>query len=291
MRALKAPLVVVLTPPTRRWPFWRFYRKILLPAILLAVWTAAARSASSTSYLLPSPGEVARALGELAWSGALWVHLAASLIRVVIGFSLAAGLALPLGLWVGLSRCARELLSPVLRFLQHVPPIAWIPLFILWLGIGEASKNAVIAYAAFFPIFLNTLHGIASTDPRLVEVGLLYRLTPQELVREIYLPAAAPALFTGFRLGLGYSWRALVAAELIAAPSGLGYLIVEARELSQPPVILAGVVVIGLVGLALEAVLAWAERRVCRLPALSAREAPAKPSLAAKGGAPCHTWK
>lgn len=289
----KAPLVAVpASPAAGVRPFWRLGRGMLLPAALVAGWWAAARFGPFTPYLLPAPPAVARALGELIESGELWVHLTASLGRVLAGFGLAVVLALPLGLVVGLSRRARELLAPTLGFLQHVPPIAWIPLFILWLGIGEASKNAVIAYAAFFPLFLNTLHGIAAADPRLIEVGLLYRLPPLALIREVYLPAAAPAIFTGLRLGLGYSWRALVAAELIAAPSGLGYLIVEARELSQPAVILGGVAVIGLVGLSLEAFLDCAERRLRRRPALPAgRGEPARAQAAAKGGAPCRTWR
>lgn len=283
MELRKAPLVAVpVSPATGVRPFWRYSRGLLLPAALLAGWWAAARCSLFTSYLLPAPPAVAQALAELTASGELVVHIAASLRRVLVGFGLASGLALPLGLLVGLSRRAREFLAPTLGFLQHVPPIAWIPLFILWLGIGEASKNAVIAYAAFFPIFLNTLHGIAATDPRLVEVGRLYRLRPLELVREVYLPSAAPVIFTGLRLGLSYSWRALVAAELIAAPSGLGYLIVEARELSQPDIILGGVVVIGLVGLVLEALLNQVERHLRgRAPAA----APAGSGLGVPAGA------
>lgn len=272
-------------PPARM----RLFLRLLLPAALLAAWAVVAHLKLFSPYLLPPPRAVIEALADLLQTGTLWEHLAASLTRVLTGFSLAVALALPLGVVVGLSPLAQELFSPTLAFLQHVPPIAWIPLFILWLGIGEASKNAVIAYAAFFPVFLNTLHGLSATDRRLVEVGLLYRLTRWQLVKEIYLKAAAPAIFTGLRLGLGYSWRALVAAELIAASSGLGYLIVEARELSQPPVVLAGVLIIGLVGLALEGLLALAQRRLFRRRA-AARSLGAMPARAV-GGAACRTWR
>ncbi|MGI6603478.1 MAG: ABC transporter permease [bacterium] len=259
----KTPLVAVSASPAAGvWSFWRFGRGLVLPVVLVISWWIVAKSGSFSPYLLPAPLTVLRTLIKLTVTGELALHIAASLKRVLIGFSLAVTLGLPLGLLVGLSSQARGLLAPTLRFLQHVPPIAWIPLFILWLGIGESSKHAVIVYAAFFPVFLNTLQGVAATDPRLVEVGRLYRLRSLELVREVFLPSAAPVIFTGLRLGLGYSWRALVSAELIAAPSGLGYLIVEARELSQPAVILCGVIVIGLVGLALEILLNLVEQHL-----------------------------
>jgi sulfonate transport system permease protein len=243
-------------------PFLCWGRRLLLPVVVLLAWELVVRMELFSAYLLPPPHVVFAALWELMVEGSLWIHLLASLQRVFIGFGVAVGLGLPLGIVVGLSPRGRDIFGGTLSFLQHIPPIAWIPLFILWLGIGEASKNAVIAYAAFFPIFLNTIHGLATTDPKLVEIGQLYQLSPGALVREIYLPAAFPAIFTGLRLGLGYSWRALAAAELIAAERGLGYVIVEARELSQPALVLGGVLVIGAVGMVLENLLVRLEKRL-----------------------------
>ncbi|MGI6129682.1 MAG: ABC transporter permease [bacterium] len=261
MRSQKACSVNNVNHLTNRaWPFLCWWRRLLFPAAVLLVWELVVSLELASTYLLPPPRAVLAALWRLIVEGSLWIHLAASLQRVFVGFGLAFVMGLPLGILVGLSPWGRDVFGGTLSFLQHIPPIAWIPLFILWLGIGEASKNAVIAYAAFFPVFLNTIHGLAMTDPKLVEVGRLYQLSPRALVREIYLPAAFPAIFTGLRLGLGYSWRALAAAELIAAERGLGYVIVEARELSQPELVLGGVLVIGAVGMVLENALARLEK-------------------------------
>ena len=174
---------------------------------------------------------------------------------------LALCIPLPLGFFLGLVPAVRGFLSPSLNFFQQVPAIAWIPMFILWLGIDEASKIAIIVYSAFFPIFLNTLHGIASTDPKLKEVAYTYGLSRWGLITRVYLPSAAPSVFVGMRLGLSYSWRSLVAAELLGASKGIGYLIQEGREMAQPDLMLVGVLVIGLTGLCLDFIFRHLEKR------------------------------
>ena len=146
--------------------------------------------------------------------------------------------------------------------MQQIPPIAWIPIFILWLGIDEASKVAVIVYAAFFPIFLNTVQGVVSVDPKLIEVGRSFMLTPAEMTRRVYIPSAAMTIFVGLRLGLSNCWRALVGAELIAASSGLGSLIMDARNLSQPDKIFVGILTIGIAGLLIDFLLRRIENKI-----------------------------
>ena len=136
----------------------------------------------------------------------------------------------------------------MLEFVRHVPPIACIPMLILWLGIGEASKIAVIILAAFFPIFLNTLNGVVNCDPKLLEVGDIFGFSVLEKFFKIILPSAMPYVTVGMRLGLGYSWRALIGAELIAASSGIGYMIMDAEQLSRPDIIIVGIIAIGLLG-------------------------------------------
>ena len=146
--------------------------------------------------------------------------------------------------------------------MQHIPPIAWIPIFILWLGIDEASKVAVIVYSSFFPVFLNTAQGVSSVDPKLIEVGKAYCLKSTDMLRKIYIPSAAMSIFVGLRLGLSYSWRALVGAELIAASSGIGSLITEGRSLSQPDKIFVAILTIGIAGSILDSFLKKLEIKI-----------------------------
>jgi sulfonate transport system permease protein len=216
--------------------------------LLLSLWWWGSRAGLWNPFLLPGPGRVLSSLGDLAASGDLARHASVSLGRVVGGFLLACSAALPLGIGLGLRPAWSRRLYPLLEFLRHVPPLAVLPLLILWFGIGEASKLAVIFMAAFFPLFLNALDGIRRCDPGLVEVGRTLGFPGGRILRRIVLPSALPSILTGLRLGLGYSWRALIGAELIAAASGLGYLIHDAESLSRPDVIVAGVLALGLVG-------------------------------------------
>ncbi len=219
-----------------------------IPLLLAFLWWWGSRAELWNPFLLPAPGRVLSSLAGLARSGDLVRHASVSLARVVGGFLLSSAVALPLGIGLGLSPSWARRLYPLLEFLRHVPPLAVLPLLILWFGIGEASKLAVILMAAFFPLFLNALDGIRRCDPGLVEVGRTLGFSRGRVLRRIVLPAALPSILTGLRLGLGYSWRALIGAELIAASSGLGYLIHDAESLSRPDVIVAGVLALGCVG-------------------------------------------
>ncbi len=221
---------------------------LLLPLLLLAAWWGGSRMGFWNPFLLPTPADVGQAALQLILNGELVRHILASSGRIVLGFGFSCLLAFPLGVLLGLKPAFGRALYPILEFVRHVPPLALLPLLILWFGIGEASKMMVILLATFFPVFMNTLDGVRRCDPALVEVGESLGLTPPGIFRRIVLPSALPSILTGLRIGLGYSWRALIGAELIAAASGLGYLIHDAEALSRSDVIIVGIFALGFLG-------------------------------------------
>lgn len=184
----------------------------------------------------------------LVQKGILAKHVTISFYRVFCGFGLTFLIAFPLAVLLGMNNRLQPYFDPVLHFIRHIPPISCIPILILWFGIGEASKMAVIVLAAFFPIFLNTLEGIRQCDSKLLEVGKVFGFTPREKFLKIIVPAALPSVILGMRLGLGYSWRALIGAELIAASAGIGYMIIEAEQISRPDIVIVGILMIGIFG-------------------------------------------
>lgn len=226
----------------------KILRGLLLPLLLLLAWQLATEKELFSAYLLPSPLKVYDAFVELCASGMLLKHLLVSLKRVFIGFSLSCCLAVPLGILCGQSRRFDEYCWLLLEFLRHVPPLAAVPLIILWAGIGEASKLTIIVLASFFPLFLNTYSGVHNVDKKLLEVGTALHFSNWQGIRYIRLPAALEAIAVGMQLALGYSWRALIGAELIAASAGIGYLILDAEEMSRPDIVLVGMMAIGIVG-------------------------------------------
>lgn len=226
----------------------KIMRGLLLPLLVLLAWQLVSAKEVFSAYLLPSPLRVWEALGELWSSGLLLQHLAVSLKRVFLGFSLSCCLAVPLGIFCGQSKRFDNYCWLLLEFLRHVPPLAAVPLIILWAGIGEASKLTIIVLASFFPLFLNTYSGIHNCDRRLLEVGQTLGFTLREQILHIRIPAALTSIVVGMQLALGYSWRALIGAELIAASAGIGYLILDAEEMSRPDVVIVGMLAIGIVG-------------------------------------------
>lgn len=226
---------------------------LLVAAGAVAAWAALSASGLVSAFLLPGPSRVLGTTLALLADGTLPRHVGISLMRVGLGFALAALLAVPFAVALCLRpRLVRPVL-PLVDIFRHIPPLAMIPLFILWLGIGEAQKVAVIVLAAFFPIFLATHGGVSQVDPKLIEVARVAGMNERAQIVRILLPAALPSILVGLRLGFGYSWRALAGAELVAASSGLGWLIVNAEQLARSDIVLAGVLVIGLLGLSLDA--------------------------------------
>lgn len=198
--------------------------------------------------LLPRPDQVLAAGIDLVRTGELQRDIAASLYRVVVGFLIASALGVSAGLMVGTWRTLEDLLDPMIELLRPIPPLAFLPMMVLWFGIGEGSKIAFIAYAAFFPVFTTTLEGIKFVDPVLLRAAASLGATRRELFQHVVLPAALPSIITGLRLAFGLSFFVIVAAEFIAADSGLGYLINDARTFFLVSQMLVGAAVIGLIG-------------------------------------------
>ncbi len=237
---------------------------LLLPLAILILWEVCAQAGWLRPNQLPSPSAVFVEMYGLAETGELWQHLAATGERVLWGFLAGAGAATLLGALTGYSRLARQILDPTFQALKSVPSLAWVPLFILWFGIFELSKIVLIAVGVFFPIYLNLMTGILSTDRKLVEVGHVYGLPKRQLVLRVLLPGTLPSYFTGLRSGLALGWMFVIAAELMGASKGLGFLMLDGQMTGRPQVIIGSLVLFALVGKATDAVLAWAARRALR---------------------------
>jgi sulfonate transport system permease protein len=228
----------------------------ILPIALTGLWEAAARAGLVTSNHLPAPSVVAMTILHLAQSGDLAQHLTATLGRLGLGFLLGAAVGTVAGAATGASRTARLLVDPLVQGLRSVPSIAWVPLFILWLGIFEASKVALIAVGVFFPVYLNLMSGIAGVDRKLIEVGRAHRLSTFGLIRRVLLPAALPAFFVGLRSGLGLGWMFVAAAELMGASEGLGFLLVDGQQTGRPAVVIAAILLFAVLGKITDIILA-----------------------------------
>lgn len=233
-----------------------------LPAAVLVAWEVAARLGALNVYLLPAPTTVLHAGIELARSGELARHVGASAQRVLIGFGLATVTAVPIAVVVHRYRLAERLLRFPLDFLRATPPLALLPLLVLWFGLGEAAKWAVILLASFFPIFLNTVAGLRSVRPELLEMARTLDLTAFERARFVIVPSALPVFVAGLRLAFGNCWRALVGAELIATSVGLGYLIMDAQALARVDVVYAAILVTGTLGFLADQALVFLTRGV-----------------------------
>lgn len=256
-------------PARRGWPLDHGYRPgrftgWLLPVAVLLLSEAGARLDIIPARLLPPPSELAQTLWSLAVRGELLPHIWASLARVVAGFAIGSALAIALGLLVGISRRAEALLEPSFQALRAIPSLAWVPLLLLWLGIDETPKIVLIAIGAFFPVYLNLVAGIRDIDVKLIEVGTSSGLETTELIRHILLPASLPYLFAGLRGGLSLAWMFLVAAELIAATRGVGYLLSDGRESSRPDLVLAAILILALLGKLSDSLLRLLEQRCLR---------------------------
>ncbi|OZI38871.1 ABC transporter permease [Bordetella genomosp. 5] len=239
-----------------RVPAW--LRGWVLPVLILACLEALVRSGTMPDYLMPAPSQVFDTIVDLA-DGPLWQHIGISSFRVFSGFAIGAALALLIGTWVGLSRRAEAYLEPSFQALRAVPGLAWVPLLLIWLGIDEASKITLIAIGAFFPVYLNLVAGIRNVDRKLVEVGALYGFSSLRLVRYIFVPAALPNLFTGLRQALSMAWLCVVAAELLAATKGIGYLLTDGRETSRPDLVLVAIILLAVMGKLTDSVLRFFE--------------------------------
>lgn len=246
-------------------------RAAALAGVLLA-WAAVAygnRSLQAMNpVLLPTPGEVVAVAVTLARDGSLAWHLAVSSLRIVEGFGLAAGAALGLGLLVGLYTPARLALEPVIEFVRPIPPLAFLPMFLVWFGLGETSKVAFIAYTTFFPMFVGITASLIRVDVMLLRAAASLGATRWELLRRVVLPAAFPGIVVALRLGFGLAIFVIVGAEFMGADAGLGNLIMEGRVFFNPAQIVMGALLLGGLGSLVNALLLATERRVLRWRAL-----------------------
>ncbi|MFY2000750.1 aliphatic sulfonate ABC transporter permease SsuC [Achromobacter xylosoxidans] len=248
-----------------RKPGWRAaLAPWLVPALILGLWQLAAQAGWLSSRILPAPSAVAAAAWSLAVSGELWQHVRISALRALWGLLLGGGLGLALGLLNGSSRAAETLLDTTLQMIRNIPVLALIPLVILWFGIEETAKLALLSLGVFFPVYLNTFHGIRSVDPALIEMGRSYGLSGWPLYRDVILPGALPSILVGLRFALGLVWVILIVTETISAQSGIGYMTMNAREFLQTDVVLLGILLYALLGKAADTLARALEHRLLR---------------------------
>jgi sulfonate transport system permease protein len=229
----------------------RYARPLLgfaLPLVLAVGWELVVWLGWSNGRLVPPPSVIFAAFVELAQSGELQRHVVVTSLRVAAGFGIGLVAGTLMGAATGYSTLLRRLLDPTLQALRAIPSIAWVPLFILWLGIFEGSKITLIAVGVFFPVYLGVMGAIMSVDRKLVEVGRAFRLSDTAMVRRILLPAVLPAYVISLRSGLGLGWMFVVAAELLGASEGLGYLLIDGQQLGKPAQIVAAIVAFAIIG-------------------------------------------
>jgi NitT/TauT family transport system permease protein len=224
---------------------------IAIIVVLLAVWWASV--AWTRSVIFPTPWQVVSGTLELVRDGTLWLHIAASLGRVGAGFVLAVAVGVPVGLWMGWKRGAHDALNPLFQILRPISPIAWIPIAILWFGVGNASPIYLIFISSVFPLVLQTVAGVHTIEKRYLRAAENFGVSRRKLFTQVVIPATLPQVIVGMRIGLGVAWLVVVAAEMIALRSGLGYLIMDSRNAgNRYDLVIAGMIIIGLIGLLLD---------------------------------------
>ena len=220
----------------------------ILPILLIAIWEILSRVGVFPAYQLPAPSTVVSTITGMAIDGSLWGHIGITVYRVFLGFVFGTAAAVVLGSLVGFYANAERLFDPLVQAFRSIPSLAWVPLFILWMGIGEPAKITMIAVGVFFPVYLNIVSGISNVDRKLIEVGKMYGLNTWQLIRRIILPASLPSFLVGLRSGLGLGWMFVVAAELMGASQGLGYLLVVGQNTLSPEIILASIILFAVIG-------------------------------------------
>jgi NitT/TauT family transport system permease protein len=224
---------------------------LIVIALVLAAWWLAVLA--TRSAIFPTPLEVVTGTFELIRDGSLWRHIGASLMRVATGFGLAVCVAIPLGLWMGWVRGAYKTLNPLFQILRPISPIAWIPIAILWFGVGDASPIYLIFISSVFPMIVQTVVGVHTIEKRYLRAAENFGVSNRTLFMRVVIPAVLPQILVGMRIGLGVAWLVVVAAEMIALHSGLGYMIMDSRNAgNRYDLVVAGMIIIGLIGLSLD---------------------------------------
>ena len=239
-----------------------FVRPILSFALVLAIWQLLCSRGVYSPYELPSPAMVLKATGEILKEGLLWKHLCISLFRFVSAYFLAASSGIFLGLALGWSKVLLTYCDPLIQVLRPISPVAWFPLAILWFGVGNAPAIFIIFLAAFFPVLLTAATAVRQINPLFLKVAINFGAQQGQLLWKVVLPASFPQIVVGLRLALGAAWIHLVAGEMLGAQSGLGFFIVDARNFLRTDLIINGMIIIGLLGLTLDKLVAWLEKKV-----------------------------
>ena len=244
--------------------FFHGMEYIILLLLVLAVWTILDKRGSLNTVIMPAPSKILSTFISLVKSGQLWKNLTISLLRVLKGYLLAASLGVILGILIGLFRHLNRLTDLLIQIIKPIPPIAWIPLVILWFGIGEEGKVFLIFLGGFFTILINVVDGIRQTDRKLIEVSQAMETPFLKHIFLLVIPHSAPNIFTGLRVGLSSCWMCVVAAELVSSTTGLGYMIMNARQFGQTDVVIVGMLTIGVLGKVMDSLLKVVEKAVIR---------------------------
>ncbi len=237
--------MAAVTAPRRP---WQRLLPWVVPTLILGLWQLSSQAGWLSTRILPEPWAVLKASWALSASGEMWRHVATSTWRAAVGFAIGGGLGLALGLLTGTFRTAETLLDSSFQMVRNIPPLALIPLVILWFGIDETAKLFLVSLGVFFPIYLNTFHGIRSVDPGLIEMARSYGLSGWRLYTQVILPGATASILVGVRFSLGLMWVILIVAETISAQAGIGYMTMNAREFLQTDVVLVGILLYALLG-------------------------------------------
>lgn len=224
--------------------------RLLLLLALIALWEIAGKMGLVNKFLLPAPSAIVSS--ELFTDSRIIFHILSSLQRVLIGFSISIFTGITLGFLVGLNKGIRFYLMPVISLLKPIPPIAWIPITILWFGLGNGPSYFITMIASFFPIFFNTIAGIEDMDKRYLDVARCFGASPKQIFKEIVFPYTLPFILTGMRIGLGVAWMSVIAAEIVSANSGLGYMIEIAQQMVRVDNVIVGMIIIGVCGIGLD---------------------------------------
>ena len=230
--------------------------------VVLGVWQALAGLGWINAVLLPSPLRLVETFAEMLGDGTLVKHIAASLERVLVGFALAVLIGLVLGVLLGWFRALSDFVKPVIEAVRPIPPIAWTPIAILWFGIGNAPSYFLVFIGAVFPVFVNTFSAVRNIERSQINAALCLGASPRMVIFDVLIPASLPVIFPGLRVALGVGWMCVVAAELIAAQSGLGYMIQQSRVLLQTQQVVTGMIAIGMIGFAMNALMTLIEQRL-----------------------------
>lgn len=241
-----------------------FFEYIGLFALILFIWILADKNGNLNSVIFPSFKKIMKTLFEYISDGTLLKHCAISLSRVLKGYFLAVTAGIILGIFIGLSNHLERITKIFIQIIKPIPPIAWIPLVILWFGLGESGKVFIIFLGGFFTILINVIDGIHQTDTKLIEVSKILETPWYKKIFLIVIPSASANIFTGLRTGLTSCWMCVVAAELISSTTGLGFMIMNARQYGRTDVVIVGMIIIGLIGKIMDSILYFAEKKVIR---------------------------